>query len=403
MGDDREHQPPDQQPEVIEGGARPIGRRWWWASAAVLVAVAVAAAYVLGLGRSTGESDAAGPQPSPATGAVPEGVSTGDADSAFGAPTEDSVTVTQVSAPILGVTDGWELFTYSRVEGVLSRAQLATGRITHTQLPALDSSGPISFLVGPDRALVHPIDLVPGYVVPDGAPAQLQQISDGGLVLPGPRPGQVWVESGDGPRLRLALFDLRGRDLGRSFTLPFSNPWPVVADGRGYVFANGTGGVYDVRPDGARRVTTGALLAVGPTALLLVSCDVEARCHWVVLDRDTGKRRVVGKASAEFVGEAGSISPDGSIAAVVHANTGRASLHLLDLRTGTERVLSLRGTPSPGRSGLAWSPDSRLLFVADGGVQVIDLQGGITDRAPQAQDLGIGLRGATEIAVRPAG
>ena len=40
-------------------------------------------------------------------------------------------------------------------------------------------------------------------------------------------------------------------------------PLLVVGDGAGHLLFPGTGGVFEARPEGLRRVSTGALLAVG--------------------------------------------------------------------------------------------------------------------------------------------
>ncbi|MEU7779125.1 hypothetical protein [Micromonospora parva] len=53
----------------------------------------------------------------------------------------------------------------------MARIDFAHGRITTTAVPALRSGGPVSFLVGPDRVVIRPLEAVPGYVVPDGKPA----------------------------------------------------------------------------------------------------------------------------------------------------------------------------------------------------------------------------------------
>ncbi|MEU7650795.1 hypothetical protein AB0C42_15550 [Micromonospora taraxaci] len=53
----------------------------------------------------------------------------------------------------------------------MARIDFAHHRITTTAKPALRSGGPVSFLVGPDRVVIRPLEAVPGYVVPDGEPA----------------------------------------------------------------------------------------------------------------------------------------------------------------------------------------------------------------------------------------
>lgn len=68
----------------------------------------------------------------------------------------------------LHASSGWELF--ARGEEVVVRIQVKQGRVTRTPVPSLASSGPVSFIVGKHKAVVHPTDNVPDYVVPDGRP-----------------------------------------------------------------------------------------------------------------------------------------------------------------------------------------------------------------------------------------
>lgn len=68
--------------------------------------------------------------------------------------------------PILGVTAGWDLF--GRGMDSVVRIELAKGRLTRTAVPSLRSSGSVSFLAGPDRAIIRPLDFVPGFAVRDG-------------------------------------------------------------------------------------------------------------------------------------------------------------------------------------------------------------------------------------------
>ena len=64
------------------------------------------------------------------------------------------VVVTEMGHPLLGVTGGWELFGLG--DEVVVRIQLALGRITRTAVAAVQSSGPVSFVAGADRAIIAP-------------------------------------------------------------------------------------------------------------------------------------------------------------------------------------------------------------------------------------------------------
>ncbi|MEO9138596.1 MAG: hypothetical protein ABI345_05960 [Jatrophihabitans sp.] len=281
------------------------------------------------------------------------------------------ITVTTVDAPLLGVQAGWELF--GRGDHVVVRIQFAQGRITRTAVPDLLSSGPVSFIVGTHQAIVRPLDVVPGYRIPDGRPARQIDMSlsvgQTGPAFPGPDPDHVWAPpAGEGQDdIRLAGMD----DPSFGPRLPVPSGVAVTdatPDGAGFLLFQGSGGVYDSRPGELRRITTGQVLAVGPTRWLVRECGGRTgRCRTVVIDQADGKRHVIATAgpSAGYI-LAGAISPDGSTAALV-PGTGSPQIKLMNLSTGTVRSLLVRVDESAfDPSGvLAWSPDSRWLFATD--------------------------------------
>ena len=78
---------------------------------------------------------------------------------------------------------------------------------------------------------------------------------------------------------------------------------------------------------------------------------------------------------------------------------GEVSLHLLDLATGADQQVAVPlDQPSGGPGTLAWSPDSRWLFVltAHGGLAVVNR------RTRQVQGLGVRLPWLSQIAIRNA-
>ena len=113
---------------------------------------------------------------------------------------------TVLGHPFVGVHAGWELF--GRGPGVVVRIQFAGGRVTRTAYPALLSGGPVTFVTDAEGALVRPIDLVPGYLIPDAKPAREAPgaVGAGGRV-PRPRPA---APVGTGRRQRRP--DGAGRD-----------------------------------------------------------------------------------------------------------------------------------------------------------------------------------------------
>ncbi len=301
-----------------------------------------------------------------------------------------AVAVTTLGHSLLGVTGGWELFARGAEE--LVRVELARGRITRTAVPALLSGAPVSLVVTADRALVRSLDLVPGYVVPDGRPVRLLPagLGDGGAAFPGPRPGTVWVDSGTAVVLH-AVAD--GRVLA---SVPRPEPTAeTAADGAGGLVFRATGGTYAGTPAGPRRITTGALLAAGPTRWLVLECDDAHRCRPYAVDRATGARRAVPATLAADVPR-GVVAPDGRTAALLRVRRdGTVVPYLLDLASGASRPVGLE-IDQAGDGGLVWSPDSRWLFTtATGGmVTAVDPATG------RPTELGVSLSAPTTLAVR---
>jgi hypothetical protein len=63
-------------------------------------------------------------------------------------------------------------------------------------------------------------------------------------------------------------------------------------------------------------------------------------------------------------GPPGVIAPDGSVAAVIRIVAGRVTLHLINLASGADRQVTVSlDEGSAGDQTLAWSPDSRWLFI----------------------------------------
>lgn len=275
------------------------------------------------------------------------------------------VRVTEVGHWLLGVGGGWELF--GRGFTVVVRVQPALGRVTTTVLPALDSGGPVTFLAGRGGAVVRPLDSVAGYAVPDGHPAVPLRgaLAQGGQMVPGPDPDHVWMPENGNAGGRWRLVGLDGRATGTSVAVPATaaQTGQVSSDGAGYVTFTDTGGVYESRPDGVHRITGGALLAAGPSGWVTSECDDQDRCTTVVVDRVTGGRRDL-HVLAERAFQPGLVSPDGMVAAL-YTLAPAPGVRLLDLASGVSHRLAVT-MPESGFAGgvLAWSPDSRWLFLA---------------------------------------
>lgn len=312
------------------------------------------------------------------------------------------VTVTHAGHRLLGVRAGWNLFATG--PGVLVRIEPAAGVITKTAVPPLMSTGPVSFVVGPRQAVIRPLDFVPGYLVPDGRPAGPLPASLGraGEAFPGPRPGQLWVQTGFGAQDVMSLVTYAGRPAGASVAFTGFLIDLAVPDGRGYFLVQQRGAVYDIRPGSQRRVAAGTLDAAGPSAWLVTQCS-RRTCRYQVIDPASGARRLVpGRAAAPAAATTpGVIAPDGLIAAIVRTGPSRRpQVHLVSLMTGTDRVLPVTVSEptfsGSGASSLAWSPDSRWLFAvtASGAVIAIDPATG------QSRALGVPVPRVTQLAIR---
>jgi hypothetical protein len=210
----------------------------------------------------------------------------------------------------------------------------------------------------------------------------------------------MWVLPADAYQPVLALATLGGKRLAGFISVPQeSSPLQAVADGAGYVLFSGTGGLYDARPEGLHRISTGSLLAAGPTGWLVLECDDWHRCKPVLVSRTDRARRVMNTA-APPTGASGVISPDGETAAMtVPAPNGTVGLYLLDLASGRRRVLDLSVNQASYFGAVAFSPDSKWLFAVtpDGSLAVINSKTG------SVGSLGAPLPPLTQVILRPVG
>ncbi len=266
--------------------------------------------------------------------------------------------VAELGHRLLGITGTWELF--ARGPDELVRIQPAIGRVTRTPVPALNSDGGASLIVGSDRVVILPWDQVDGYVVRDGAAAR--EVPAGalqhGAIVAGPDADHLWVRSGRDDSV-LSLVGLDGAEAGPSITLP--------------------------------------------REVLVVECDDQARCGSVVIDRATGTRRSLSGRPADTSPPPGLIAPDGSRAAVYRSSDADGSsppaMHLIDLASGTDRAVGVSLDPTSGaEQSMVWSPDSRWLFTPTSGRLVA-----VDARTGQVRDLGVSLPRVEQVAVRAAG
>ena len=126
-------------------------------------------------------------------------------------------------------------------------------------------------------------------------------------------------------------------------------------------------------------------------------------CHTVLVDSATGAQRTLPGPALPRTPltpwPPGLIAPDGAAAAVLElGRDSQLSAHLLDLRSGADRVLSLPISQDAVNETMAWSPDSRWLFVVTdtGAVRVVD------GRTGQVASLDVRLPFISQVAVREA-
>jgi hypothetical protein len=209
----------------------------------------------------------------------------------------------------------------------------------------------------------------------------------------------VWRQLRSNPSPTLGLATLDGTVVGGRFTAPASAQSPLEPDGAGSFYFIGVGGAYDVRSGVLNRVTTGSLLAVGPSHWVAVECDDAYLCATVVVDVGTGIRRVLG-GPREVNVPIGAVAPDGAVAATYRISAaGALSLQLLDLTSGRVRPVRVQLSQDFRDGSVVWAPDSSRLFVVDAAsrIQVVDPATGAV------RPLGLSLPPLTQLAIRFAG
>jgi hypothetical protein len=406
----------DLGPDPDEGRTPPDPRRryLWYGAAAALVAVALVLTQT-----QHGTNRAATSPHSPSSTATPSRtVSSSPASSSSGSfvdPTAPTATPNEVAAvprgrrpkvtslghPLLHVPADWELF--ARGPNVVVRIQLALGRVTTTPVPVSGHDAPVTFFVGSDRAFVRSLDASAGYVVRDGkAAAELPpSLRHGGWMLPSLDGHHLWTDVPLGDQYGISLVQLDGSPTGIKIDVPMG-AGVQGSDDAGYLMLSGIGGVYDVRPNSVHRITSGTVLAGGPTRWLAVECDDSLTCANVVIDRPSGTRHTLDTPVDSLDSNSGTISPDGRTAAMPRHDVTSSGIGLIDLDSGAARPVEVTLPAADGYqtgSQMVWSPDSQWLFAPDdaGRVMVINRATG------RATPLGTRLPPVDQLALRRGG
>ncbi len=258
-------------------------------------------------------------------------------------------------------------------------------------------------VVGPHEAIISPLDYLPGYLVPDGRPARPFWCA---WQWRNCDPGTAARDSMGASRT-LGHVDAAGPD-GRHRDRGVRAP----AAGRPFAGVLGRPGRcagQSITPKRVARTTTyGSAASSGsperwPRSArpggwsLTAPLAVAARLPSV--DPATGAQHALPGPSAELLPAAGPgvIAPDGSAAAIAAASGDRVTLHLLNLVSGSDQQIPVSlDAESAADQRLAWSPDSRWLFVvtAQGKLAAVDARTG------HVESLGVSLPPLSLIAVR---
>ncbi|WP_154723366.1 beta-propeller domain-containing protein [Ilumatobacter coccineus] len=179
-----------------------------------------------------------------------------------------------------------------------------------------------------------------GWTVADDGTTRFQMISYG--------------ESGDGVELEIDVFGTVTPTTGSGTDLAYD----FVRSSGGRIL-NDTGGVYRIGDDGAAvRVSTGRAFAANGSHVLARECDDARVCELVVLDLDSGERRVVPTDEVELDNLYSlDLAPDGTAVAVDRDGDDGVSgfvKEIIDFDLGV--VGSMPGSPM-FTSGSSWTAD----------------------------------------------
>jgi hypothetical protein len=268
----------------------------------------------------------------------------------------------------------------------------AAGWIRSAPLPPLQVTGPVMFGATAAGAFVRPASGAPGYYVPAaGAARPLGGALADATVVPAPDPDHVWaIGYGTNWAASLRLVAVRtGSRTGQVLRVPrrigalVEHPMP---DGSGYLLAAGSGGSYDVRPDGAHRLpvdlAASTVLASGGGRLLVATCAPRSprTCPARLLRLPDGHRLAsFARLTATAAQPAGVIAPDGRTALMYQAAaSGLPEVRLLDLATGRFRGTAIAVDPDVQTGALVYAPEGRWAFAvrAGGGLTAIDARSG---------------------------
>ncbi len=291
--------------------------------------------------------------------------------------------------------------------GELVRIDATSGRTVTIEIYGAQN-GPPTIYAGDGWILLPSFDPQHGSTVvhDDGTRSKVDVGAAWPLMVDSER-GTMWriePSDGSGPPLHLREIGIDGTETGSLIDL--HGFYPQMADPLGGVVVQAPGGHFVLTPDGATRITTGTLIALGRERALVRECDEVLVCGYAVIDRASGRRTPLTLDPAlgdhptlEFGWWAfrDPVSPTGDAVLVSfwdQSGSGRQRFGVLDLSSGGFLEIDATGGDIPL---LEWTPDGRsLLWLDRGRLSVFDLDTG--ESVPFSDDLGT----LNAFAVRPA-
>ncbi len=277
--------------------------------------------------------------------------------------------------------------------GLVVSAAVRTGGIGSLSVDDLElttwESPPLgrasAVLASPGNAVVAlPGDGVEAFIsTPDATTMLGEQFTADAPMLPGPS-GTIWVpdDTDRATDVRYRLLRLDGTvadDLGDPL-VDVSDAMLLGSDGRGALVVERRGDVFVVGVDGATRLTSGELVAIGATTAYVRECDTVVDCTIVRIDRQSAERSEVdlaapltdslGAVDGARSGALGStVSPDGNVI-VSQLDAVRGGLEpvlqtvLLDVATGAVTFVDGRSDDQP----IVWNDDSTFAALLVGSI-----------------------------------
>jgi hypothetical protein len=300
---------------------------------------------------------------------------------------------TGLGVEIIGLTVG----------GDVIQVDPATGStVTHYELGT--PFGPPVVFAGPGWILVPTVSSgdQSGAVVlaDDGTRSFIDTGRSWPFAVSGDGSGRFWlpVESAEAPGgIRLVEMSIAGEATGSELAL---TAYPSFLDPLGGVVVDAAGGSYRITVDGASRLTSGRLLAIGRSRVFVEECDETLVCGHYVVERSSGVRRrievdpavsrllassmMVPVSSANALNDA----EDGLLVAFWDQSDGGQRTGVLDLDTGDFTEFPDLSVYANGLPNVVWGPGGEQVFWLDSTahLQVLDLVTGVSVRF--SEDLG---------------